>query len=137
MTLAVRPNLDSITSYVLLKQETWFENELPFLMQYLQPGMTAIDVGANAGVYSLPMARAVGPTGRVFAGGRRFFAEHSPLVMFEVRSGDKVNHRLGKTVEDLGYRCFRLAARFAIAGAADAGNARWFRPNFAATPPAI
>lgn len=202
MTLAVRPRLDSITTYVLLEQETWFEKELPFLMQYLQPGMTAIDVGANAGVYSLPMARAVGPRGlvfayepaaetrqllemsgalnaaanlriasqalsddnrtghlrhghsselhaldddaagegeavavtsldrqstahdwqavdfvkidtegqeeRVFAGGRRFFAEHSPLVMFEVRAGDKVNDRLRKTVEDLGYRCFRL-----------------------------
>jgi len=202
VTLAVRPRLDSITTYVLLEQETWFEKELPFLMQYLQPGMTAIDIGANAGVYSLPMARAVGPTGlvfayepaaetrqllemsgslnasgnlrivgnalsdddrtgylrhghsselhaldheaagqgepvavssldrqsavhdwpavdfvkidtegeeeRVFAGGRRFFAEHSPLVMFEVRAGDKVNDRLRKTVEDLGYRSFRL-----------------------------
>ena len=67
MTLAVRPRLDSITTYVLLEQETWFEKELPFLMQYLQPGMTAVDIGANAGVYSLPMARAVGPTGLVFA----------------------------------------------------------------------
>ena len=202
MTLAVRPSLDSITTYVLLEQETWFEKELPFLMQYLQPGMTAIDIGANAGVYSLPMARAVGPSGlvfayepaaetrhlleassalnaagnlrivgsalsdddrtghlrhghsselhaldtassgqgeavtvtsldrqsavhhwpkvdfvkidtegeeeRVFAGGRRFFAEQSPLVMFEVKAGDKVNHHLRKTIEDLGYRSFRL-----------------------------
>ena len=44
----------------------------------------------------------------MFAGGRRLFAEHSPLVMFEVRAGDKVNDRLKKTVEDLGYRSFRL-----------------------------
>lgn len=29
--------------------------------------MTAIDIGANVGVYSLPLARAVGNTGRVFA----------------------------------------------------------------------
>lgn len=67
MTLAVHPNLASITTYVLLEQETWFEKELPFLMHYLQPGMTVVDIGANAGVYSLAMARAVGPAGRVFA----------------------------------------------------------------------
>jgi FkbM family methyltransferase len=202
VTLAVRPSLESMTTYVLLEQETWFEKELPFVMQYLRPGMTAIDIGANAGVYSLPMARAVGPAGlvfayepaaetrhllemsralnaagnlrisglalsdddrtghlrhghsselhalgdaaagqgeavavtsldrqcathnwqavdfvkidtegeeeRVFAGGRRLFAEHSPLVMFEARFDDRVNDRLGKTVEDLGYRSFRL-----------------------------
>src|SRR5919199_5361377 len=32
-----------------------------------RPGTTAIDVGANVGVYSVVLARAVGPTGRVLA----------------------------------------------------------------------
>jgi FkbM family methyltransferase len=67
VTLAVPPHLDSITTYVLLEQETWFEKELNFVSQWLKPGMTAIDVGANLGVYTLPMARMVGPQGRVFA----------------------------------------------------------------------
>ena len=67
VTLAVPASLQSITAYVLLEQECWFEKEMDFLRHWLQPGMTVIDIGANLGVYSLPMARLVGKTGRVFA----------------------------------------------------------------------
>jgi len=67
VTLAVPPRLDSITTYVLLEQETWFEKELSFLSRWLKPGMTAIDIGANLGVYALPIAQLVGPHGCVFA----------------------------------------------------------------------
>jgi FkbM family methyltransferase len=38
-----------------------------FLARFVKPGMTAIDVGANFGYYSLLLADAVGPTGRVVA----------------------------------------------------------------------
>ena len=65
--VVVPASLSSITTYVLLEQEAWFEKEVPFLEHVLRPGMTAIDVGANLGVYSLPMARLVGPSGRIFA----------------------------------------------------------------------
>ena len=34
---------------------------------YVEPGMTALDVGCGMGVFSIAMARMVGPTGRVFA----------------------------------------------------------------------
>lgn len=198
--LCVRPDLKSTTTYVLLEQETWFEKELPFLMHFLQPGMAAVDIGANNGVYSLAMARAVGSTGKVFAyepaqetrqfleasraldgannleifgsalsdgertgflrhghsselhvlgdagaagetvavttldsaaatqgwgsidllkidaegeeeriisGGRRLLAEQAPLMMFEIKAGEAVNRELHRTVEALGYRCFR------------------------------
>jgi FkbM family methyltransferase len=64
--IAVPSSLDSITTYVILEQEKWFEKEVAFLSRWLQPGMTAIDIGANLGVYSLPMARLVSP-GEVFA----------------------------------------------------------------------
>ena len=67
VTLAVPASLQSITTYVLLEQECWFEKEMDFLRHWLKPGMTVIDIGANLGVYSLPMARLVGETGRVFA----------------------------------------------------------------------
>ena len=67
VTLAVPASLKSITTYVLLEQESWFEKEMEFLRHWLRTGMTVIDIGANLGVYSLPMARLVGPTGQVFA----------------------------------------------------------------------
>jgi FkbM family methyltransferase len=67
VTLAVPPSLSSISTYVLLEQEKWFEKESAFVLRWLKPGMTAIDIGANVGVYSLPMARQVAPGGRVIA----------------------------------------------------------------------
>jgi protein O-GlcNAc transferase len=67
LTIAVPPTLSAITTYVLLEQENWFEKEIDFLRNFVKPGMTAIDIGANLGVYSLPLARLVGPGGRVFA----------------------------------------------------------------------
>ena len=199
MTLAVPASLQSITAYVLLEQERWFEKEMDFLRHWLRPGMTVIDIGANLGVYSLPMARLVGRTGHVFAyepgsetrallersrelnaavnldilpfalsdreregrlvfggsselnalgdsgvgetvritsldsedaargwpspdfikidaegeeerilaGGRNFFARHSPLIMFEIKAGDKVNEQLRALFPAIGYRLFR------------------------------
>ncbi len=41
--------------------------ELDLLPNYLKPGMTGLDVGANVGLFSLEMGRLVGPTGRVVA----------------------------------------------------------------------
>lgn len=37
------------------------------IRRYLRPGMVAVDVGANIGLHTLQMARAVGPQGRVYA----------------------------------------------------------------------
>ena len=38
-----------------------------FLRRWIRPGFVALDVGANIGTYALPLARLVGPTGRVVA----------------------------------------------------------------------
>lgn len=199
VTLVVPASLQSITTYVLLEQECWFEKEMDFLRHWLRPGMTVIDIGANLGVYSLPMARLVDRTGQVFAyepgseargllersrelnaaenlhispfalsdseregrlvygnsselnalgdrgvgevigitsldsedvaqgwpapdfvkidaegeeerilaGGRNFFARHSPLIMFEIKAGNRVNERLRAHFPSIGYRLFR------------------------------
>ena len=56
-----------ITPYVLYEQQDWFEDEIGFLRRVLMPGQHAIDVGANYGVYTLSIAKAVGPSGAVWA----------------------------------------------------------------------
>ena len=42
-------------------------HEARLIMSALKPGMTALDVGANIGALTVPMAQAVGPAGRVIA----------------------------------------------------------------------
>lgn len=65
--IVVPDSLNLITPYVLREQQDWFEDEIKFLRRLLQPGQKVIDVGANYGVYTLSMARTVGPTGFVWA----------------------------------------------------------------------
>lgn len=65
--IAVPDSLDFITPYVLFEQQDWFEDEIKFLRRLLQPGHNVIDIGANCGVYTLSMAKTVGPAGRVWA----------------------------------------------------------------------
>ena len=65
VTIALPDNLSVISTYVLLEQHDWFEDEIRFLRALIKPGMRALDVGANFGVYTLALAHAVGSTGRV------------------------------------------------------------------------
>jgi FkbM family methyltransferase len=65
--VVVPDSLNLITPYVLREQQDWFEDEIKFLRRLLQPGQKVIDIGANYGVYTLSMARAVGAQGRVWA----------------------------------------------------------------------
>jgi FkbM family methyltransferase len=72
--------LDLITPYVLREQLDFFEDELKFVRKLLGPGQKVIDIGANYGVYTLPMAQKVGAGGHVWAfeptsGTARFLTE--------------------------------------------------------------
>lgn len=67
ISVSVPATLRCMSTFVLLEQERWFERESGFLLRWLGPGMNAIDIGANVGFYCLPMARAVGESGRVVA----------------------------------------------------------------------
>lgn len=67
LLLAVDPSIHSIVTTVLLAEGDWFEAEMEFWRNQLQPGMTVIDVGANVGVYAFSAAQKVGATGQVFA----------------------------------------------------------------------
>src|ERR1700678_2211617 len=65
--IVVPNSLDLITPYVLREQLDFFEDELRFVRELLQPGQKVIDIGANYGVYTLSMAQKVGPDGHVWA----------------------------------------------------------------------
>lgn len=65
--VVVPDSLKLITPYVLIEQQDWFEDEIKFLRRLLKPGQRIIDIGANYGVYTLSMAKTVGPTGRIWA----------------------------------------------------------------------
>jgi protein O-GlcNAc transferase len=65
--VCVPDDLARMTTYVLCEQGDWFEDELPFVRRFLQPGDRAVDVGANYGVYTLSMASCVGDGGAVWA----------------------------------------------------------------------
>lgn len=66
LTLTVPPSLRSLSTYVLLEQERWFEPEMSLLPYLLAGGVHALDIGANHGVVALEMARCSG-TGHVWA----------------------------------------------------------------------
>ncbi len=65
--ICVPPDLNQAATYVLLEQEDWFEDEIRFLRKWLKPGMQAVDVGANYGIYTAAMAQSVRPGGRVWS----------------------------------------------------------------------
>jgi FkbM family methyltransferase len=67
IALTVQPSLKSIVTGVLLAEGDWFEREMEFWRNWLKPGMTVIDVGANVGVYAFSAARQVGKEGQVIA----------------------------------------------------------------------
>jgi FkbM family methyltransferase len=50
---------------------------------------------------------AEGEEERILAGGHNFFARHSPLVMFEIKAGNKVNEQLRALFPGIGYPLFR------------------------------
>ena len=50
--------LSDMTSWVLLEQEDWFEDDLQFVQALCLPSWHALDIGASHGVYSLALAAA-------------------------------------------------------------------------------
>ena len=67
LVLAVEPSFRSIVTSVLVAQGDWFEREMEFWRDRITVGMTVIDVGANAGVYTFSAAKRVGTDGLVLA----------------------------------------------------------------------
>jgi len=202
LQICTLPRIDQMSTYVLLEQEDWFEDEIDFVRKFITEEMFVLDIGANHGVYALSIARLLS-TGHVFAfeptsspakklissislngladrvtliqaglsaetkrarigvslnselnslyssssefediqllaldefiylnqvnrtidfvkldaegeeinvlkGGKRFFTEQSPLVMFELKHGNQINHQLIQAFKEFGYQIYRL-----------------------------
>lgn len=56
-----------LTTYVFLEQGRWFEKEVSFLCKAARPGDMVLDIGANIGAYSVPLALRLGDSGLVVA----------------------------------------------------------------------
>lgn len=67
LAFSVPAAIECISSYVLLEQTRWFEKEIDFIYRLAEPGMIALDIGANIGVYALPLAKLIGPHGKLIA----------------------------------------------------------------------
>jgi protein O-GlcNAc transferase len=66
LRLQLPPSLSSLSTYVALEQERWFESEIALVRHLMRPGEDALDIGANHGFYALEMARC-GPDSHVWA----------------------------------------------------------------------
>lgn len=66
LAIHVPDRLSSLTTYVLLEQERWFEQEFDFVQRLLRPDSWVLDIGANHGLYALAIAQRL-QGGRVIA----------------------------------------------------------------------
>ena len=58
---------DSFIGYALERYGEYSEAEVDLFRQLIKPGDTVVEVGANIGALTLPLAKLVGPEGRVLA----------------------------------------------------------------------
>jgi FkbM family methyltransferase len=58
---------DTVIGQSIALYGEWAAEELDLLIQLSKPGDNVIDVGANIGTHSIPLAKAVGPKGAVYA----------------------------------------------------------------------
>ena len=65
--ICVGNDLNETTCFVLVEQGDWFEPDLPFIRDLIEPGMQALDIGANHGLFALTIAEKLAGTGRVVA----------------------------------------------------------------------
>ena len=65
--VALPGDIRLMTTYVLLEQQDWFEDEIRFVRQLVRPGQCAVDIGANYGLYALTFARKSGDSGKIIA----------------------------------------------------------------------
>lgn len=58
--------IDLMSNFVLQEQGDWFEDEIKFVRAFIKPGMQALDIGANYGLYSTAIAKNLQGQGRLW-----------------------------------------------------------------------
>jgi FkbM family methyltransferase len=58
---------NNLVQYGMLLDRRYNFEDIEFLIEGVKPGGTFIDIGANIGLYTLPLAKKVGPEGKVVA----------------------------------------------------------------------
>jgi FkbM family methyltransferase len=102
------PSLREPVAQALLLDGVYEPDVLALLCRHVRPGGTFVDVGANVGCFTVPMAQRVGPSGRVLA------VEASPEVFPYLR----------RNVERNG--CAGVGLVQAAAAGADGGSVPFF-----------
>lgn len=65
--LSVINSLEDVNTYVLSEFGKWYDAEYDFILGYIKPGMNVVDIGANMGVYSLPIAKKLAGSGKIIS----------------------------------------------------------------------
>ena len=94
---------------------TFETRELAFVEQFLQPGMTAFDIGAHQGLYTLLASRCVGTSGRVFS------FEPSPRERRALRLNLALNFSRNVTVQPLALGSEETTADLYVVGEYNTG----------------
>ena len=79
-----------MSNFVLLEQGDWFEDEIHFVRNFIKPGMVALDIGANYGLYSTAIAKNIGDNGKLWC------FEPTPNTANALRSTIKKNNLTDK-----------------------------------------
>ena len=58
---------DTVVGATIVRDGAWARSDLDRMGQYIKPGMTVLDVGANIGHHTIAFSKMVGSTGRVIA----------------------------------------------------------------------
>ncbi|MGD0088971.1 MAG: FkbM family methyltransferase [Planctomycetota bacterium] len=99
--ICLQPDIRALSTYVLLEQGEWFEEELELFRSLIRPGDAVLDLGANVGPFALSAAQRVGPAGRVLAVEpaaaaftllSRSAGQHPNLKVRQVAVSDAVGH---------------------------------------------
>lgn len=76
---------DDIIKGVLATGAEWEGDTLNLIRNHVKPGSVALDIGSHIGVHTITMAKAVGPTGKVYA------FEPQPKIFRELYFNMKIN----------------------------------------------